>query len=151
MAAVTSDNVPMSCPVTKPSARPFISPAPFPENVAPAAEFWLGTQKLWTVLPASGMWDKLPHYTPADPTFRNKLFWWRHGSDSHADPKPRLTITGRRIDTPAPPLHVDPVRAGWARPDSAKVVGVNFPTLGCWEITAQYESAKVTYIVWLTQ
>jgi hypothetical protein len=38
--------------------------------------FWLGSEKLWTMLPKNGTW-KLGHYRPTDTAFRQKLFWWR--------------------------------------------------------------------------
>jgi hypothetical protein len=31
------------------------------------------------------------------------------------------------------------------------VVGINFPTLGCWEITGQYQDAQVTFVVWVAE
>lgn len=147
----TADNVPTTCPVTKLSRRPFIPPAPWRDQKRPT-EFWFGTRQLWTVLHVDGTWKGLPHYTPDDPTFRQKLFWWRHGDDARPEAEENLTVTGRRLDAPEPPLHVDPIRSGWPRPDQTfKVVGVNFPTLGCWEIKGQYQNAQVTYVVWVTQ
>ena len=60
--------VPSSCAVTKPADR-FIPPAPYPAK-APFGHFWFGTDKLWIALPVTGTWSGLPHYTPADPTYR---------------------------------------------------------------------------------
>ena len=31
------------------------------------------------------------------------------------------------------------------------LAGVNFPTLGCWEIKGQYQDAQVTYVGWIAQ
>jgi hypothetical protein len=145
----TADDVPMKCPVTKPPVRPFIPPAPWPDEKHPG-EFWFGARKLWTVLRADGTWKGLPHYTPDDPAFRQKRFWWRHGNDARPESEQKLTVTGRRPDAPAPPVNVDHSRNGWPRLDQTfKVVGVNFPTLGCWEIKGQYQDAQVTYVVWV--
>jgi hypothetical protein len=33
---------------------------------------------------------------------------------------------------------------------SFMVVGVNLPTLGCWEIKGRYENAELTFVVWVT-
>ena len=91
---------PESCRVTKPPARPFVPPSPYPAETSPDS-FWFGTVKLWTRLPADGTWRGLPHYTPDDPTFRQKLLFWRKGYKSEL---PRqLTVTGRRLDASAPP------------------------------------------------
>jgi hypothetical protein len=145
-------DVPTACPVTKPPTRPFIPPAPWPEQKRSPHQFWFGTRNLWTVLYTDGTWKGLSHYTPDDPTFRQKLFWWRHGDDASTEQEQNLTVTGRRLDAPAPPLRIDPIGNGWPRPDQMfKVVGVNFPTLGCWEIKGHYRDAQVIYVVWLTQ
>jgi hypothetical protein len=29
------------------------------------------------------------------------------------------------------------------------VTGVNFPTLGCWELTADYQGDRLTFVVWV--
>jgi hypothetical protein len=74
--------VPDTCPVTKPYDRPFVSPFWKPEK-QPQDGFWFGTDRLWTRLPTNGTWRGLPHYTPDDPRFRQKLFFWRAGYDAH--------------------------------------------------------------------
>jgi hypothetical protein len=71
-------DVPKSCQISKPPVRPFEPPSPYPVKTSPDS-FWFGTVKLWTKLPADGTWRGLPHYTPSDPTFRQKLFFWRQG------------------------------------------------------------------------
>jgi hypothetical protein len=134
------------------AGRAFIPPAPYPQKANPG-EFWYGTPKLWTQLRADGTWKGLPHYTPDDPTFRQKLFWWRQGYDVPAEPYPKLKITGKRLDSSAPAvLLADHASNGWQQPEQPfMVVGINVPTLGCWEITGQYQDAQVTYVVWVTE
>lgn len=146
------DDVPRACPVTKPPTPAFIPPAPYPAKTGPHC-FWFGTEKLWTVLGFDGTWKGLPHYTPDDPTFRQKLFWWRQGYDVRSEPQPKLTVTGMRLDSSAPPvLLADRASNGWQQEDQPfMVVGINLPTLGCWKITGRYQDAQVTYVVWVTQ
>jgi len=95
----------------------------------------------------------LPHYTPDDPTFRQKLFFWRQGYSPHTGPQAKLTVTGRRIDSPAPPLLSDKTSNGsWTEQDQAFIVtGINFPTVGCWEITGHYENDELTFAVWVAK
>lgn len=147
-----SDDVPRACPVTKPPTPAFIPPAPYPAKTGPHC-FWFGTEKLWTVLGFDGTWKGLPHYTPDDPTFRQKLFWWRQDYDGRSEPQPKLTVTGMRLDSSAPPvLLADRASNGWQQEDQPfMVVGINLPTLGCWKITGRYQDAQVTYVVWVTQ
>lgn len=141
--------VPSSCPVTKPGDQPFVPPAPHPAK--PSLDgFWFGTDRLWTALPVTGSWSGLPHYTPKDPTFRQKLAFWRQGYDPHTEPQPDLTVSGKRIDALAGPLQSDGKGNGsWTKNDQFIMTGINFPTIGCWEITGRYESDELTFVVWV--
>lgn len=141
--------VPDTCPVTKPyQTSLFVPPSPYAPK-APKDHFWFGTDKLWTVLPETGKWGQLGHYKPGDPTFRQKLFWFRQGYDWRTEPQPRLKITGRRLDSSAPPL-LSGTSNGWQQPDQPFMVsGINFPTFGCWEIKGQYEDDELTFVVWV--
>jgi hypothetical protein len=141
--------VPDSCPVTKPAEQPFVPPAPHPAKLS-RGSFWYGTDKLWTALPTAGIWDALPHYTPDDPTFRQKLFFWREGYDPRLEPQPNLTVKGKRLDSSAAPLQSDDhANGGWKADDQFIVTGINFPTIGCWEITANYKNDRLTFVVWV--
>jgi tetratricopeptide (TPR) repeat protein len=144
--------VPDTCRITKPGDQPFVPPPPYPSK-SPAGALWFGTDRLWTILEEKGAWEGLPHYTPSDPTFRQVLFWWRQGYDWDAEPRPPLTVTGRSLDAPAPPLMVDPANGGYREEDwkSFMVVGINLPTLGCWEITGHYGSDELTFVVWVAE
>ena len=46
-------SVPKSCTVTRPSEHPFVPPRPYLANGA-----WFGTDRLWTLLPATGYGGK---------------------------------------------------------------------------------------------
>jgi hypothetical protein len=92
----------------------------------------------------------LGHYTPDDPTFRQKLFFWRQGYKLSSESQPNLKVTGRRMDGFAPPLQSDRPNGSWQDKRYPFIVtGVNFPTLGCWEVTAAYREGKLTFVVWL--
>jgi hypothetical protein len=145
----TTPVVPGSCPSTKPAEQPFIPPAPHPAKPS-RGEFWFGTDRLWTALPVTGMWKGLPHYTPDDPTFRQKLAFWREGYDPRAEPQPNLTVRGRRIDSKTPPLQTDGKGNGsWTDDDEFIITGINFPTTGCWEITGRFDDDELTFVVWV--
>jgi hypothetical protein len=144
--------VPESCPVTKPPANPFVPPVPYPVMTGPH-NFWFGTEKLWTLLPRDGTWAGLGHYSPTDTAFRQKLFWWREGYDWH-NYQPPLKVTGKRIDSPAPPLATDEhANGGWTddRNHPFIVVGIDIPTLGCWKITGRFEDGELNFVIWVTQ
>lgn len=149
----TTNEVPDTCPVTKPyQTSLFVPPFPYPRKPFPGS-FWFGTDKLWTSLPTDGAWRGLRGYTSNDPTFRQKLFYWRQGY-GRTERQPSLTVTGRRLDSPAASLQVDKPNSGWVAPNSDQsfiVTGVNFPTLGCWEITGRYKDDEVTFVVWVAK
>jgi hypothetical protein len=142
-----------SCPVTKPPSISFIPPSPYPTEL-PAGSFWFGTENLWTILPMDGTWKGLLHYRPADSAFRNKLFWWHEGYDWRAETAPNLTVTGRRLDAPAPPLATDEhADAGWTNDENHAfmVAGIFIPAIGCWQITGDYKGQRLTFVVSVRQ
>jgi len=141
-------DVPETCPVTKAADHPFIPPWPYPKVPYPGGS-WFGTDRLWISPPEDGTWRGLGHYTPTDPTFRQKMQWWRQGYDYHTEPKPNLKVTGKRLDAPAPPLMAEANNV--VGPPPSMMVGMNFPTLGCWEITGHYEDDELTFVVWLSK
>jgi hypothetical protein len=137
-----------TCPVTKPPSSAFVPPSPYPRETA-QNQFWFGSDKLWTALPTDGTW-KLGHYTPDDPSFRQKMLWWRRGYDRAAGDPPELTVMGKRLDSAAPPLATDEhANAGWTNDPNHPfmVTGINVPKVGCWQITGDYKGDKLTFVV----
>jgi len=155
-AAIKPVVVPDSCPVTKPGDRPFVPPSKYPKKLS-KDHFWYGTDRLWVALPTVGTWAGLPHYTPQDPTFRQKIMWWREGLDANADLRGRFKITGKRLDSLAPPLLSDPVSGvsggviehGIIKGPPFIMSGVNFPALGCWEVIGHFEQDELTFVIWI--
>lgn len=149
-SAQTVEEPPDTCPVVKPSEPPFLPPAPYPSD----GLVWIGSPKLWTDIPRSGTWRGLPHYTPEDTGFRQKLLWWSKGYDWRTESPPELRITGKRLDGPASPLSTDPhANAGWTndRDHPFMVTGIFIPTLGCWKITGHYRGEELSYVVWVSK
>lgn len=148
--SAATPQVPDSCPVTRASEPAFHPPAAVTQGA-----HYIGTANLWTVLPSDGTWSGLPHYTPDDPSFRQKLLWWSELRDpQEQDHHPRLIITGTRLDGPAPPLASDGfINRGFSSDggDTFMVVGISIPTLGCWKITGRYLGEELSYVVWVSQ
>jgi hypothetical protein len=148
-----------SCPVTKPGDQPFVPPSGYPSKIN-EDYFWYGTDRLWVLLPGSGMRTGLPHYTPKDPTFRQKIMWWRQGLEYPAASPTRFRISGKRLDAPAPPLlsdrtanlsrEIDPANGKLVNP-AFIMSGVNFPTVGCWEVTGRYGQDDLTFVIWIAE
>lgn len=146
-AKASSAHAPEACRVTKPDpSAAFVPPEPYSK---PPSEdvFWFGSDRLWTALPASGSWVGLGHYTPDDPTFRQKLFFYRRGYRARRELEPKITITGKRLDADAPPLLSDRANNGWRGDREFMVTGINIPTLGCWQITAHYGNEELSFVI----
>ena len=145
-----ANELPRSCPVTKPTQPPFVPPAPYPSD----GQVWIGSPKLWTDIPKDGMWRGLPHYTSDDTRFRQRVFWWSEGYDWRKENPPELTIIGKRLDGPAAPLSTDEhANAGWTNDSKHPfmVHGIFIPTLGCWKIIGRYKQQEVSYVVWVAK
>ncbi|SRR5712692_7517675 len=139
------DGVPDTCPVTRPSDEAFLPPSPYPAK-APKGNFWFGTDRLWTILRTDATWSR-----------GEKTFWWRQDWLSYKSDIPerdasKLTVTARRLDIPAPPPKISRGLGGY-REDwkSFLVGGIDFPTFGCWEISAHYEDDDLTFVVWVAK
>jgi hypothetical protein len=129
-----------SCPVTKPPDPAFVPASPYPE--AEGKSFYVATPKLW-VLADPGPWRGLPRWPEG---YRQKIIWWSAGYDAKADPLPAIAISGRRLDRNAPPPVVTGATGSWTTIDFI-MSGVNFPTIGCWEITGKFKGAEVKFVV----
>jgi hypothetical protein len=144
---IMSHNPPDTCPISRSANPTFTPPPPYPRSAPGDDEFWYGTDSLWTAVGHTGVWSGLPHNPEG---YTQKVFWWRAGYSVAAEPQPHLTVTGRRLDAAAPPLIASRATNASA-PDiqSAMLVGVGFPTLGCWEITGQYAGTELSFVVWV--
>jgi hypothetical protein len=93
------------------------------------------------------------------PDIQTEAFFWRKGYVVNTEPQPKLTVTGRRLDSPAPPLLAEKTASnGWVHKDQPfMVTAINLPTLGCWEITTHYSDEQrnvieaMRFVVWVTK
>lgn len=145
---------PASCPVTTPPAHPFTPSAWYKPG---DDSFWLGSEKLWTEGHKSGVWDWERH-EPWAGNLTVKISWGSVDYDWRKEPRPKLTLTGRRLDGEAPPLLLAPMThillGGQSGPNvgrGAMLSGVYVPTPGCWEITGDYRGEKLSFVVWVRQ
>jgi len=141
---------PASCPVTTPPAISFIPRPPY----EPAGEktFYLGSEKLWTVVMKSGVWYWGPHARGHENEVQpltEKTFWVSSDFNWKTEYPPALRVSGRRLDGVAPPLLTLRPTNAFPGPSAAMLVGVYVPTPGCWAITGEYKGQKLSFVVWL--
>ena len=143
---VVPHDPPVTCPITFPQDPLFTPPSPY-SDLGFEGDFWYGSNSLWTAVPQNGVWAGLPHNPEG---YTQKVFWWRDGYVWNEEPEPDLTVTGERLDAPAPPLIVSKATNAYAADiGSAMLVGVDFPTLGCWKITGQYKKTELSFVMWV--
>ncbi len=126
-AAPPEDKKPFVCPITHPNG----SQPPTTMLVGPDIH---GNGSLWVSLARDG---KFHLRQTAHGEWGAKVPWWRevHG---------QLTITGRRLDSEAPPLRA--VSDGYG--DTGFVASLIYlPTEGCWEVTGQAGKSTLTFVV----
>jgi hypothetical protein len=133
------------CLTTLPPNPQFVPPKPYPQD-APSGAFWFGTESLWTSLSADGEWGGLHN----DKGYRQKVFFWVKGYDARKEPKPKLIITGRRLDGDSPSVAVADTNNAFEGTSSnlppAMVTTFEIPTAGCWELTAHYRGHTLMFI-----
>jgi hypothetical protein len=142
-----AEDRPAACRVTQPPSPPFVPPVPYPAQPG-GQSFYFGTAALWVTVWKSP-WQGLPLW---DSGYRQKVIWWSQGFDWKADPQPALKISGRRLDAPAPRLVVTGANGSYKDDMGSFIMsGVNFPTIGCWEITGKFGGRQLTFVVRVTQ
>ena len=147
------DSIPESCPMKPRPARPFIPPADYrTTEELPKGWFLIGTEKLWTEIGDSMIWQWTPHTPRHEQDLTAKIFWLSEDYDWRTEPIPKIKVTGKRLDGPAPPLMLPQGPATNAIVNTAggaMLTGVWMPTPGCWEITGDYEGEKLSFNVWV--
>jgi uncharacterized protein YceK len=138
---------PADCPVTTSENVSFQAPEPYSPSAPWEGFFWFGSEELWTALQTNGVWTGLPHNPEG---YSQKIPWWREGYIWNEEPEPALVVTGERLDAKVPPLNASKANGAYADDmGSAMMMGVDFPTLGCWKITGKYKDAELSFVVWV--
>lgn len=121
-----------SCPVSRPNGG---HPAG-----QPPGRWYHGTGGLWTFLWPNGT-APIPHgNVQRNGWLYLKFPWWR-GPGSHGN----VTIHGRRLDKPAPPLQAD-VPDGYGD-RGFQASAILFPTVGCWQVTGRAGRGTLTMVL----
>jgi hypothetical protein len=147
-AQVAAADPSAACPLTKPDPA-FVPPPQFRATLSPATQAWYGSAKLFTALDKDGeSWHRLPR--ASDGSFGQKTFWWSESFSVATEQQPAISVDGRRLDSVGPTFHAgDPGTNAAFDGMSSMLVGVDVPTAGCWELTARYRGAQLSYVVWV--
>jgi hypothetical protein len=78
-----------------------------------------------------------PGFVLPDGSLSMKFPWWR-------GVRGKLTIQGKRLDAPAPPLRAS-IPEGYGD-TGFQATALIFPTEGCWEVTGKVGEASLTFV-----
>jgi hypothetical protein len=151
---VAPDVPPPSCHVTLPSEAGTAASSPVRATEigfgADGRVSAYGTEKLFTFLPTDGIWRGRVPSKLGDFAYENKLPWFRF-YPGFSLKNESLTVTGKRLDGPAPSF--TETFEGMAFADEGKnamiMGGISIPVFGCWEITGHYRDDALTFVVWV--
>ncbi len=125
------------CAVTRPGAGPpGVSPDLFFGSGAAHGNGQLWVGGLWP----DGVIVADARFVDEDGAVGMKFGWWRESAGE-------LTITGRRLDGPAPPARGE-VPSGYGSL-GFQASGVIFPTEGCWEVTGTVAGTSLTFVTFV--
>jgi hypothetical protein len=148
----TDDNPAFECPVTIPPqpgfaasepddatySQHFPAPDPWPAEYPYADTVWYGTDDLWTALPTDGEYGT-----------RKSVWWSSNFEGGISESEPEVWVTWTRLDTDEPVTFDNAGKAtnahtptdGWFM-----IAGIDPGEPGCWEVTATYKGATLTYV-----
>lgn len=138
-SALLPKSVIASCPVTLPNSK---SP-----TASSASDFNYGNEDgtLFTIPWPEGVVIFArdgPGFIEPDGSLAMKWPWWR-------GVRGKLTIEGRRLDAPAPPLRAE-ITEGYGN-SGFQPISLIFPTQGCWEVTGKVDNAQLTFVTLVVQ
>ena len=143
---------PNTCPVTVPPQPGLVPPDPYPPE-PPFEQVWYGTPELWTILDANGaVWRDLPVGEGPHAVGDKTLWFSENFSTAEAEDfsgHANIILTAVHLDGSAPTTVVQEGAVPSFNRDIKifMLVGLGLPEPGCWEVTASYQGAELTYVL----
>lgn len=137
--------VPESCPVTRSTAETrFTPPPPSRASDKTSDMFWYGSEALYTPLYSDGRWRGITSPTGT----RNKSWWYRKNAQWLNEIPYQLKVTYRRLKEEGPMFTAPGMTNAMMGKQVAMLTMLELPT-GCWEVTANYKNAHVSFVTWV--
>ena len=135
------------CAVTPPPAHAFVPPPPY-DDWRSGNSFYFGSADFWTQLPGNGVWETRhdqPTYDRRKIVWFSKDYWWLSQQESD------LKIDARKLDVGVESVHVAWATNGFIpeRRQSFMLNSIEFPSTGCWEISASWHAHELKFVVWV--
>ena len=102
------------------------------------------------MLPSDGTWRGHASTKPGELVYDDKFQWF--GTRTFTPQDGPLTISGKRLDGPAPSFietfdaYSFPPKNGY----SMVMAMIGIPVLGCWQIVGHHKHQDVTFTIWVT-
>ena len=124
------------CPVTTPSPS-FTPPEPFQPTPSVANSGWYGSEDLWTVLSLDGTYVE-----------RKSVWWSKNFPGGAVEAEPNLLVIWTRLDSSAVDITNDSqgTNAHTVEDGDFMIGGFDPRDAGCWEVTATYKGATLSYV-----
>jgi hypothetical protein len=134
------------CQVTLAESSPMAASGALPVSID-SSHAWYGGAALAALIPKNGVWNGMgPEHNYGD-----KFWWWRSGYDAKAESAPNLNISARLLDGRNTEIEVSDATSGFSSDPEVNwnsiLIGMEFPSSGCWEITGMYDGVESLIIV----
>jgi hypothetical protein len=126
-----------ACPTTVPVGD-FLPPSSHPPqpSTADSGDVWFGTDELFTVLPADGIYRQ-----------RKSVWWSTEFPGGDQEEQPPITVTWTRLDDPTVTHTHSPGTNAFTGADGWFIIaGIDPDEAGCWQVEATYKGATLTYV-----
>ena len=138
--------IPDSCPVTRATAETrYAPPPPVRPDAADSPRFWYGSDELYTNLAADGRWRGMKSASG----IREKSIWFRKDAQWLDEVPHQLRVTFRPLGKAGSMFTVPRVTNAIIGKEVAMLLMLEFPTPGCWEVTANYKDAHASFVTWV--
>lgn len=127
---------PFECPVTVPVDGAFVAPDPWAPDAPHEGAAWFGSDDLWTIIDIDG-------HTP-----RKSVWWSANFPGGAVEERPAIAVVYERLDEPGTVVDLGPdgTNANTALDGWFMIAGGEPETAGCWQATATYKGATLSYV-----
>jgi hypothetical protein len=124
------------CPVTVPS-QAFVPPDTHPPTPSDPDMVWFGKDELWTAVSADGISEE-----------RKSVWWSSEFTDPGIESSPEITVSYTLLNSPTALTIVNDEGTNASTPEDGLfiIAGSEPDVAGCWQVTAIYKDAGLSYI-----
>jgi hypothetical protein len=135
------------CAVTQPPDHVFVPPPPY-EASPGEGSFYFGSDDFWTMLPGNGVWETQHDHATYDRrkiAWFSKDYWWLSRTEDG------LKVDARKLDSGSEAIHGGGATNGFIRERQTSFMlnSIEFPSPGCWEISASWQAHELKFVVWV--